>query len=387
MRHIAILGSTGSIGTNTLDVISRYPEEFKLIAIAGGSNIPLLFQQIHKFAPQIVSVKRSVDAEMLQSRFPATRFVHGSQGLLEIVRFPQVDTMVAAIDGTTALEATLESIRLGHRICLANKETLVAAGELINHALSLSRAEIIPIDSEQSAIFQCLGAMSGRQDAINKIILTASGGPFFKTPKHEFAHITIKEALNHPTWSMGVKVTIDSATLMNKALEIIEAFYLFRLRPNQIDVVIHPQSIVHSMVEFSDSSILAQLSVPDMKLPILYSLSYPSRIPFKNNRLNFSQFLNLEFYPVDREKFTSINMAFYVLEQGKNAGVVLNAANEVAVEYYLQERISFDTIFSVVAHILYNESLYLVHTVEDIVQSIEITKRKTEEYINGKFPK
>jgi 1-deoxy-D-xylulose-5-phosphate reductoisomerase len=381
MKHIALLGSTGSIGTSTLEVIGRNEEEFKLVALAGGENIDLLARQIKRFAPQMVGVKRLQDAKQLREQFPDLHVVHGSEGLLEIVSLPEVDTMVSAIDGTTALEATLASIRRGHRVCLANKETLVAAGALIEETMKTSPAEIIPIDSEQSAIFQCLGEKNGQGDEVRKVILTASGGPFFRKNKEEFKHITLNEALNHPTWSMGTKITIDSATLMNKALEIIEAYYLFRLRSDQIDVVIHPQSIVHSMVEFIDSSVIAQMSVPDMKLPILYSLSYPRRISFNGGRLSFVDTGKLEFFPVDRDKFVSIPMAFHALEQGKNAGAVLNAANEKAVEYFLQQKIRFNEIFAIVAHIFYNENFYTVNNVEDIIQSVETTKRKTEEYI------
>jgi 1-deoxy-D-xylulose-5-phosphate reductoisomerase len=383
MRHIALLGSTGSIGTNTLEVIARNRDRFKLVGIAAGENIDLLTRQVEAFSPEVIAVKRKQDADTLKRIFPGKGVYFGREGLLEVVAHPVVDTMVSAINGTQALEATMASIRSSHRVCLANKETLVAAGELINRALQDSGAELIPIDSEQSAIFQSLGF--NQKDFIKKIILTASGGPFFRTAREEFARITVKEALAHPTWAMGGKITIDSATLMNKALEVIEAYYLFHLRNDQIDVIIHPQSIVHSMVEFIDSSIIAQLSVPDMKLPILYSFSYPERIPFEseNGRLNFSTLGKLEFFPVDTDKFGSITMAFHVLEQGKdkNAGAVLNAANEVAVAYFLQEKISFSDIFSVVENILYHETFYPVHSLEDVLETIQETKRKTERYI------
>jgi len=381
MRHIALLGSTGSIGTNTLEVIAQNRDKFKLIGIAAGENIQLLEKQVKMFSPEIVGVKRKSDAVELKNTFPGKRVVYGREGLLEIVSDTAVDTMVSAIDGTTALEATVESIKNNHRVCLANKETLVAAGELINEKLTHSNAELIPIDSEQSAIFQSLGFEQNQKEFIKKIILTASGGPFFKTGKEQFSGINIKEALAHPTWAMGTKITIDSATLMNKALEIIEAFFLFQLRKDQIDVIIHPQSIIHSMVEFIDSSVIAQMSVPDMKLPILYSLSYPQRISFNNNRLSFPALEKLEFFPVDMDKFTPIKMAFHALEQGKNSGAVLNAANEVAVDYFLQEKISFKDIFSVVEQIFYNETFYAISSLEDINETTEQTKNKTEHYI------
>lgn len=382
MRKIALLGSTGSIGRNTLDVMAQNRDQFKLIAIAAGESIDLLAQQIETFTPQVVSVKNKQDAETLRERFPGVTIYHGSEGLVECVSHPEVDTMVSAIDGTTALEATLESIRRNHRICLANKETLVAAGELINRYTDDSEAEIIPIDSEQSAIFQSIG--HNNKEGIRRVILTASGGPFYRRVNEHpdpFAGITVKDALAHPTWNMGAKVTIDSATLMNKGLEVIEAFYLFRLAPGQIDVVIHPQSIVHSMVEFIDSSVIAQLSVPDMRLPILYSLSYPQRITFNNSRLDFSQQQKLEFFDVNREAFTSIQMAFDVLKEGKNAGAILNAANEVAVEYFLREQLTFKEIFGVVGEIFYRENFYQPRSVEDILETIRDAKAKTLDYI------
>lgn len=379
MRNIALLGSTGSIGRNTLEVIARNRDRFRLVGLAAGESMDTLESQIREFSPEIVSVKNKKDAETLRGTFPGLDIHYSGRGLLEVVSHPDVDTMVSAIDGTTALEATFLSIENNHRICLANKETLVAAGELINRKLRESRAELIPIDSEQSAIFQSIGA--NNRDSIKRIILTASGGPFFKRTGDQFAGITVKDALNHPTWSMGAKVTIDSATLMNKALEVIEAFYLFRLKREQIDVIIHPQSIVHSMVEYVDTSIIAQLSLPDMRLPILYSLSYPERIPFETGTLDFSRLRNLEFYEVDTGSFTSIRMAYDVLREGGNSGAVLNAANEVAVDYFLQEKISFMDIFTVVEEIFYNEAFHTVESIEDINETIGATKEKTVEHI------
>jgi len=400
MRQIALLGSTGSIGTSTLEVIAQNREEFQLTGIAAGENTQLLEKQVREFSPDIIAVKQKSDAESLRRTFPGKQIVYGSEGLLEVIAYPRVDTMVSAINGTTTLEATLASIKNNHRICLANKETMVAAGELINQALNQSEAEIIPVDSEQSAIFQCLNkkflrggpggavfsksAPPGRRrqiEHIKRVILTASGGPFAGKNKNEFSRITVKQALAHPTWAMGTKITIDSATLMNKALEIIEAFFLFHLEKGQIDVIIHPQSIIHSMVEFIDTSIIAQLSVPDMRLPILYSLTYPQRMPFPDQSLDFSEIKKLEFFEVDRDKFSPIQMAYHALEQGKNAGAVLNAANEVAVEYFLQEKISFQDIFSVVEHIFYNETFYSLHSIEDVNETIAQIKQKTYNYV------
>lgn len=383
MRNIALLGSTGSIGTNTLEVIARNRDRFRLVGLAAGESKELIEEQVREFAPEIVSVKNKEDAEALKAKFPGLKVYYSGEGLLETVSHPAVDTMVSAIDGTTALEATLLSIRNNHRICLANKETLVAAGELINRELARSRAEIIPIDSEQSAIFQAIGHNS--KDAVKRIILTASGGPFFKEKKENFKRITVKQALAHPTWSMGAKVTIDSATLMNKALEVIEAFYLFRLNPEQIEVIIHPQSIIHSMVEYIDTSILAQLSLPDMRLPILYSLSYPERVPFETETLNFSELRKLEFFDVDRETFPSIRMAYDVLKTGKSSGAVFNAANETAVDYFLKGNILFSDIFAVVEEMFYNETFRSVETIEEINEIIRHTKEKTAGVIERRF--
>ncbi len=381
MRHIALLGSTGSIGSNALEVIKDNQEKFKLAAIAAGENIDLLIRQIRDFSPQVISVKDRETARKLRQVLPGKQVFYGNDGLMEVVSHKSVDTVISAIPGTTPLQATLESIRRNHRICLANKETLVAAGALINKELEKSSASLIPIDSEQSAIFQSIGL--NHKNFIKKIILTASGGPFFRKNKEEFSHITVKEALAHPTWSMGTKITIDSATLMNKALEMIEAYFLFKLKRDQIEVIIHPQSIIHSMVEYIDSSVIAQMSLPDMKIPILYSLSYPERIFFEDKRLNLLDLKKLEFFAVDTKKFTSIDMANHVLERGQNSGAVLNAANEVAVDYFLQEKISFDQIFSIVGHILYQEQFYPVSSIDDVNETIKSTKIKTENYINN----
>lgn len=385
VRNIALLGSTGSIGKNALDVIASHKDKFRLVSIACGENIDLLIKQINDFSPEKISTKSKKDAEKIKSIFPDKKVFYGNEGLMEVALDKRVDTMISAINGTTSLEVTIESIRNNHRICFANKETLVVAGELINRELDNSNAELIPIDSEQSAIFQCI--IPHKKEFIKNVILTASGGPFFERDKESFSSITIQDALSHPTWSMGTKITIDSATLMNKALEIIEAFYLFKLKKEQIDVIIHPQSIVHSMVEFIDSSIIAQLSVPDMRIPILYSLSYPERIESRIKCLSFSDIKRLEFFEKDIEKFSSIEMAYYALEKGKNAGAVLNAANEVAVESFLNGEIRFDEIFKVVEEILYNEKFYQIDSISNINETIEHIKRKTINHIKRRIIK
>ncbi|MCP4155370.1 MAG: 1-deoxy-D-xylulose-5-phosphate reductoisomerase, partial [bacterium] len=359
--------------------IEQNRDQFQVTSIVAGENIQLLEKQIESFSPAVVSVKNKGDAQLIQRKFPDLKVYYGKEGLLEAVSHPSVDTMLSAVDGTTALDATLESIKNNHRICLANKETLVAAGELIYDKLKDSQAEIVPIDSEQSAIFQCIGTHD--RPFVKRVILTASGGPFFRKSKEEFAAITVKEALNHPTWSMGGKVTIDSATLMHQALEIIAAFYLFQLEKEQVEAIIHPQSIIHSMVEFSDASVIAQLSVPDMKIPILYSLTYPNRTPLNSPPLNFAELQKLEFFQVNTETFSSIRMAYDVLTRGKNSGAVLNAANEVAVDYFFKEIITFEEIFSTVEAIFYNENFYPLRNLEDINETIDSIKNKTVAYI------
>ncbi len=384
-KNIALLGSTGSIGRNSLDVIDANRDRFRLVAIAAGENIKLLQEQIKFFNPDRISVKYKKDADRLKNLFPDKEFYYGDRGIEEIVSDNGIDTVISAISGTSSLAATIISIRNNQRICLANKETLVAAGELINFELNRSRAELIPIDSEQSAIFQSIGA--NKKEYLRRVILTASGGPFFRRNKREFSQISVKEALTHPTWSMGTKITLDSATLMNKALEIIETYYLFNLNKDQIDVVIHPQSIVHSMVEFIDSSLIAQLSWPDMRIPILYSLSFPERMFFENKGLNLSDLKKLDFYPVDTDKFRSIELAYYVLDMKKNAGAVFNAANEVATESFLKEEISFNDIFDVVETVLHDEKFYPIRSLDDVEETIRDTKNKTANYIKRRKPK
>jgi 1-deoxy-D-xylulose-5-phosphate reductoisomerase len=384
-KNIVVLGSTGSIGRNTLAVIAQNKKKFRLLGLAAGTNDQLLGRQISEFDPPLISVKSEKHALDLRKQYPEKKIFSGAEGLLEIVSQPRIDYVVAAITGTTALAATLQAIRLNLRLCLANKETLVAAGELINRELSNSRAEIIPIDSEQSAIFQCLAGSPLQQ--VRRVILTASGGPFFRDTQKDFAAVRVEEALAHPTWSMGEKITIDSATLMNKALEIIEAHHLFKLRAEQIEVLIHPQSVVHSMVEFVDSAIVAQLGIPDMKLPILYALSYPERASSPWPGLDLAQQQPLEFFKVDTLRFSSITMAYDVLKQGQNAGAVFNTANETAVEFYLAKKIAFKDIFAIVARMLDKWRFSPIRNLADVEETIALTRIKTKEHITNEVLK
>lgn len=378
VRGVVVLGATGSVGRSTLEVLRRNRERFTLLGLAAGGNIQLLEKQVAEFAPRAVSVKGEKAARELRQRFPGLQVHHGAAGLDELVSLPGCDCVVAAINGTDGMAAAFRAIRLKRRLCLANKETLVAAGELIGREAGACGAEIIPVDSEQSAIFQCL---QGSTRHVRRVVLTASGGPFFREAGRDLAAITVAEALAHPTWSMGRKITIDSATLMNKALEIIEASHLFGLKPEQIDVVIHPQSVVHSLVEFIDSSVLAQLGVPDMKLPILYSLTHPERAPGSCPSLDLPALRQLDFFAVDARRFPSIPMAYAVLRQGQNAGAVFNTANEVAVEYFLSGRIAFTAIFAVVERMLERMDVRPLRSLEDVLETIALTRRKTIAHI------
>jgi 1-deoxy-D-xylulose-5-phosphate reductoisomerase len=393
VRNIVVLGSTGSVGRSTMDVLRENGEHFRLLGLAAGGNTQLLEKQIAEFAPQAVSVKSPRAARELQEKFPKLNVLHGSEGLDEIVSLPGCDGVVAAINGTDGLQAAFKAVRLGRRLCLANKETLVTAGALIKREAAAADAEIVPIDSEQSAIFQCLAREApaaetfGAPSHVRRVILTASGGPFFRDRERDLAAITVAEALAHPTWSMGRKITIDSATLMNKALEVIEASHLFNLGPEQIDVVIHPQSIVHSLVEFVDASVLAQLGVPDMRLPILYALSHPRRLAGSCPRLDLPALQRLEFFAVDRLRFPSLQLAYSVLRQGGNAGAVFDTANEVAVEYFLAGRIAFTAIFSVVARMLEREEFQPLNSLDDVLQTIALTRKKTIAHIEKEVMK
>lgn len=340
MKKVVILGSTGSIGVNTLNVLREFPEKFEVVAITANSNVDLLLEQILEFKPcSVVVTNAKAAAELRKQNLPECEILDSEKGLLEITSRDNYDILVSALVGFAGLAPTIESIRLGKRIALANKETLVAAGELVNELCKKHNSEIIPVDSEHSAIFQAL--VGENSSEIEKLIITASGGPFLNKSKEDLKNVSIEEALNHPNWSMGAKITIDSASMMNKGLEVIEAHWLFNLGKDKIDVVVHPQSIVHSMVEFIDSSIKAQLSMPDMKLPIQYALSYPER--FKSNFVttNFPQIGELTFFEPDLEKFECLKIAFEVMEQGGTAACILNAANEKAVEKFLNKEIGF----------------------------------------------
>src|SRR5438067_10971759 len=333
MKHISILGSTGSIGRSTLSIVEKYPERFAIVALAAGSNLELAFQDAQRWHPKIISLAKEDDAAKLRSQLKSAglagiEVVHGAAGLVRVATHPQADFVVSAIVGVAGLEATYEAVSAGKTVGLANKECMVAAGELITVEARRQGKPLLPIDSEHNAVHQCL--RGGRIEEVERIWLTASGGPFRNTPKSEFSSITVEQALAHPTWKMGRRITIDSATLMNKGFEVIEACRLFDLKPEQVKVIVHPQSTIHYMVEFVDGSILAQFSLTDMRLPILYALTYPERIR-SDMRFTVMDLRHLEFSPPDLKRFPCLRLAYEAAEAGGAKTVALNAADEIAV--------------------------------------------------------
>jgi len=343
MKKILILGSTGSIGSNALELARTFRDDIEISGLTVNKNIELLEKQIEEFCPKAVVVHDKIKAHELKQKIGnKCEILSGNEGLLEITRRDNYDILISALVGFVGLAPTIEAIKLKKRIALANKETLVTAGEIVIELCKKYNAELIPVDSEHSAIFQCLNG-EHRKD-IRKLILTASGGPFLNKDKSELDAVTIAETLNHPNWKMGNKITVDSATMMNKGLEVIEAFWLFNLPKKQIEVVIHPQSIIHSMVEFNDGSIKAQLSTPDMKLPILYAITFPQRFNYNKVRTDFTKIKQLTFFEPDFDKFTCLKIAYDVIEEGGTAPCILNAANEVAVDKFLSGKIKFTQI-------------------------------------------
>src|SRR5579884_1074093 len=354
MKHIAILGSTGSIGRSTLSVVDSYPDRFKIISVAAGRNLEAAFEQAKKWKPRVISVAEESAAAKLRQQLAAASLsdievVYGSPGTVRVATHPEVDFVVSAIVGVAGLEATYEGVRAGKTVGLANKECLVAAGELITAEARRQGKPLLPIDSEHNAVHQCM--RGGRAEEVYRIWLTASGGPFLHTPKAEFPSITVERALNHPTWKMGRRITIDSATLMNKGFEVIEACRLFNIAPDRVQVLVHPQSTIHSMVEFIDGSILAQFSVTDMRLPILYALTYPDRIE-SDMHFPVMDLRNLEFCPPDMEKFPCLRLAYEAAVSGGAKTVALNAADEVAVAAFLDGCIRFQEIPEIIETVL-----------------------------------
>ncbi|HEX8814172.1 MAG TPA: 1-deoxy-D-xylulose-5-phosphate reductoisomerase [Terriglobales bacterium] len=371
MKRIAILGSTGSIGRSTLSVVESYPDRFEIVSLAAGRNVEAAFEQAVRWKPRVISVARDGDAEQLRERLKqagvsGVEVASGSAGTIEVATHPEVDFVVSAIVGVAGLKATYEAVRAGKTIGLANKECLVAAGELITAEARRQGKMLLPIDSEHNAIHQCL--RGGRADEVGQIWLTASGGPFLHTPKTRFSSITVEEALNHPTWKMGQRITIDSATLMNKGFEVIEACRLFNIPASRVKVIVHPQSTIHSMVEFVDGSILAQFSVTDMRLPILYALTYPERIP-SDLRFPVMDLRHLDFEPPDMEKFPCLRLAYEAAETGGATTVALNAADEVAVAAFLEKEIGFPDIPKVIEDVLGETPGGQLESIEQVLEA------------------
>jgi 1-deoxy-D-xylulose-5-phosphate reductoisomerase len=368
MKRVAILGSTGSIGTQTLDVINNHLDLFRVDAIAGGQNISLLIEQVNKFKPNMVSVATKQLAEEIKLHIPSTTKVYyGQEGLIEIATQSNAEILITAIVGSQGLRPTLAAIDSGKTIGLANKETLVTAGQLITRLIKQKNIQLLPIDSEHSAIFQCLHGENMME--VHKIILTASGGSFRDKSRTELSGVTVKQALQHPNWSMGAKITIDSATMVNKGLEVIEAHWLFQLPYEKIDVLIHPESIIHSLVEFVDHSIIAQLGNPDMRVPISYALTYPHRIPTPTLSLNLAQIGKLHFREMDFNRFPCLKKAYECGRSGGTMPTVFNAANEIAVMRFLSEDVTFLQIEDIIESTIQSHISIQNPSIEEIEQS------------------
>jgi 1-deoxy-D-xylulose-5-phosphate reductoisomerase len=369
MRNLAILGSTGSIGTQALEVVSEHPDLFGVYALTANSRVDLLIEQAHRFMPEVVVIADEIrypeQKEALED-LPVKVWA-GAEAIAQVVQMEPIDMVLTAMVGYAGLKPTISAIKAGKAIALANKETLVVAGELITSLAKAYNTPILPVDSEHSAIFQCLNGES--HNPVEKIILTASGGPFRTKKQEELAVVTKEQALKHPNWTMGAKVTIDSASMMNKGFEMIEAKWLFALAPEQIQVLVHPQSIIHSMVQFQDGAVMAQLGTPDMKLPIAYALSYPERLPNRSERLDFNRYTSLTFEEADTKRFRNLAYAIEAIHQGGNMPCILNAANEVAVDAFLHDEIGFLQMSDLIEQTMAKASFIANPTYEDYVST------------------
>lgn len=380
---LTILGSTGSIGQQTLDVVRACPDRYSVAYLTTNRNLDLLEEQVREFQPKGVVVSDPDAAQEAERRLGGTLPVlYGEEGCIDVATRPEVDVVMSAMVGFAGLAPTIAAAEKGKRIALANKETLVVAGTLVHRALKQSGAVMIPVDSEHSAVFQCL--MGEASQSIEKILLTASGGPFREKPIEEFASITPEQALRHPNWDMGAKITIDSATMMNKGLEVIEARMLFDVTPDRIGVVVHPESIVHSMVVFTDGSVKAQLSLPDMRMPIHFALAWPERIPADYKRADFPGIGTLTFHEPDRERFPCLRLAYEALEREGTAPTVLNAANEVAVAAFLAREIAFTDIPKLIEKALAEVSITDDPSLQDIFETDKRTRRAVRSYLASK---
>ncbi|TNJ64330.1 1-deoxy-D-xylulose-5-phosphate reductoisomerase [Paenibacillus hemerocallicola] len=379
MKRVSLLGSTGSVGTQTLDVISRYPDRFQVEALTAGQNWELLIEQANRFRPKQVSVASKELADKIKVHLPSgTVVLHGEQGLIETAANNDADIVVTAIVGSQGLKPTLAAIEAGKHIGLANKETLVSGGHLVSAAAKRNNVKLLPVDSEHSAIFQCLNGES--LSSLRKIVLTASGGSFRDRTREELKDVTVKEALAHPNWSMGAKITIDSATMVNKGLEVIEAHWLFELPYDRIDVVIHPESIIHSFVEFDDRSMIAQMGLPDMRVPIQYALTYPERLVSPVHSLDLTELGKLHFRKMDFDRFPCLRMAFDCGKVGGTMTAVFNAANEVAVSRFVAGDIGFLDIEDVIESAIGRHEAAAVPTLEQIEEADGWARRVAAQY-------
>ena len=380
-KQIAILGSTGSIGTQALKVIEEHPDLYEAYALTANNQVELLAEQARKFMPAAVVIANEAKYLALKEMLAdlPIQVYAGADALCEIVEAKPIDVVLASMVGYAGLRPTMNAIRAGKAIALANKETLVVAGELINALAQQYKTPILPVDSEHSAIFQCLEP----SNALEKVILTASGGPFRKFTMEQLQHVTKEQALKHPNWEMGAKITIDSATMMNKGFEVIEAKWLFGVRPDQIEVVVHPQSIIHSMVQYEDGAVKAQLGMPDMRLPIQYAFSYPQRIKASFDRLDFSKMSELTFEQPDTNRFRCLALAYEALNQGGNMACIVNAANEVVVSAFLKDRISFLRMSEVIEQSMAKVPFIQTPTYEDYVATDAEARRVAESLIKN----
>ena len=378
-RCIAILGSTGSIGTQTLQVVEEHPDKFEVYAITANTRVDELIEQARKFMPEAVVIADESKYTKLKEALAdlPIKVYGGYESICQIVESKPIDIVVTAMVGFSGLRPTINAIKAGKAIALANKETMVVAGEMINELAMKHQTPILPVDSEHSAIFQCLaGEMHNK---VEKLILTASGGPFRTFTKEQLEHVTREQALKHPNWSMGAKITIDSASMMNKGLEVIEARWLFGVKPEEIEVVVHPQSVIHSMVQFADGAVKAQLGTPDMRLPIMYALSYPTRLSSSFERLNFATMKELTFEQPDTERFPNLQLAYHALTMGGNMPCVLNAANEVCVAAFLNDKIKFTEMSRLIERAMQSIDYRLKPTLDNLME----TDKQTRQMVKG----
>jgi len=382
-RKVSVLGSTGSIGRMTLEILELYPEKFEVLALSAGENISLLIEQIEKFKPLYVSVKNKEKADFLKEISKKLNFkiLYGMEGICEIASLEDADIVVSAISGIDGFLPTYSAVKAGKRILLANKESLVMGGELIKKEMEKSSSALIPVDSEHNALFQLIEKRN--RGEIKKYIITASGGPFFKKNIDEIRNASKDEALNHPVWKMGKKITIDSATLMNKGFELIEAHWLFSIPPENLDVFIHPQSVVHAIIEKKDGTMVAFLSTPDMRIPIQYALLHPETPDKPISPLGIEKLKNLEFYPVDYEKFPCLSLAIFALREGGSFPTVLAVANEVAVSKFLKGEIKFFEIFKVIEKVINEHKKLELNSLDDLIMIKEWAEKRALEIVGG----